>query len=230
MKDEWVIIPARSGSKGVKDKNIANIGGKPLLQHAIETTLKYFDREKIIVSTDSQCYMEIALRLGLKDFGLRPEELSSGEAHIKDVVIYEMSKLVDIGKVDPKGTSCFLIEPSHFSLRPNIAEARKIMKTGDYNSVVSLVPVPNKYHYNKQYFIDSTGDAIFIGQTSNINRQSLTSSYIRSGELYAFNLEAVMQCENLQPSPTKSLILNGQFANIDEPIDLDEAIKIWSEE
>lgn len=58
------IIPARSGSKGLKDKNIINLCGKPMMNYSIEAALeaKCFDR--VIVSTDSVEYGEIAKKAG----------------------------------------------------------------------------------------------------------------------------------------------------------------------
>ena len=58
------IIPARSGSKGLKDKNIIDLCGKPLMAYSIIAAQdsKLFD--KIIVSTDSDKYADIAESYG----------------------------------------------------------------------------------------------------------------------------------------------------------------------
>ena len=58
------IIPARSGSKGVKDKNIKLMNGKPLLAYSIEATKKLGMFDEIMVSTDSQKYANIAIQCG----------------------------------------------------------------------------------------------------------------------------------------------------------------------
>ena len=55
-----VIIPARSGSKGIKDKNIKIIKKKPLLSHSIIYAKKSKFVDKIVVSTDSHKYANIA--------------------------------------------------------------------------------------------------------------------------------------------------------------------------
>ena len=54
------IIPARSGSKGVKDKNIRNLCGKPLMAYTIEAALQSSKFEEVMVSTDSEKYAAIA--------------------------------------------------------------------------------------------------------------------------------------------------------------------------
>ena len=73
------IIPARSGSKGLKDKNIIDLCGKPLIAYSIEAAFntKLFD--KVIVSTDSDTYAEISRRYGAEVF-MRGENLSNDNA------------------------------------------------------------------------------------------------------------------------------------------------------
>ena len=72
------IIPARSGSKGIPHKNIKEFKGKPLLAWSIEQSLKskYRDSMRIIVSTDSKEYAEIAKRYGAEVPFLRPKDIS----------------------------------------------------------------------------------------------------------------------------------------------------------
>ena len=58
------IIPARSGSKGLKDKNIKLLNGKPLLAYTIEAARESGLFDEIMVSTDSQEYADIAKQWG----------------------------------------------------------------------------------------------------------------------------------------------------------------------
>ena len=65
------IIPARSGSKGIKDKNIREVCGKPLLAHSIECALHSKQFDMVFVSTDSERYAEIATQYGANASFLR---------------------------------------------------------------------------------------------------------------------------------------------------------------
>ena len=56
---DLVIIPARGGSKGIVDKNIKKLCGKPLILYTVEIARKLFTDSEIIVSTDSQIIKEI---------------------------------------------------------------------------------------------------------------------------------------------------------------------------
>ena len=69
------IIPARGGSKGVKDKNIKDLNGKPLIAHTIinASRSKYID--KVLVSTDNIKIAEISKLFGAHVPFLRPDEI-----------------------------------------------------------------------------------------------------------------------------------------------------------
>lgn len=73
------IIPARSGSKGLKDKNIMDLCGKPLMAYSIEAAIQSGLFEKVIVSTDSDKYADIAKLYGAEVM-MRGEKLSNDKA------------------------------------------------------------------------------------------------------------------------------------------------------
>ena len=72
MHKAVALIPARSGSKRIKDKNILKINGHPLLAYTIRVALncKIFDR--IVCVTDSKKYAKIAEKYGAEVPVLRP--------------------------------------------------------------------------------------------------------------------------------------------------------------
>ncbi|MFR3385282.1 MAG: cytidylyltransferase domain-containing protein [Lachnospiraceae bacterium] len=80
------IIPARSGSKGLKDKNIKLLNGKPLIAYSIEAAKKSEIYSHILVSTDSERYGEIAIQYGAEVPFYRSEENASDVASSWDVV------------------------------------------------------------------------------------------------------------------------------------------------
>lgn len=76
MKKIVAIIGARSGSKGVKDKNIREILGKPLISLIIKTALASKKINRVIVSTDSELYAETAKKYGAEVPFIRPHSIS----------------------------------------------------------------------------------------------------------------------------------------------------------
>ena len=88
------IIPARSGSKGLKDKNIIDLCGKPLLAYSIEAAVQSGCFDRIIVSTDSKRYGEIAVQYGA-EFMERSDSLSNDTATTFMVIEDVLSRISD---------------------------------------------------------------------------------------------------------------------------------------
>src|SRR5699024_2425689 len=80
------IIPARSGTKGLPDKNIKLLNNKPLMAYTIEVALKSKKYEQVVVSTDSEKYAKIAKKYGAHIPYIRSENLSNDTASTWDVV------------------------------------------------------------------------------------------------------------------------------------------------
>ena len=80
------LIPARGGSKRVKNKNIKKLYGKPLIQRVIENAKNSKRFKEIYVSTDSIKIKKLALKFGAKVPFIRSKKLSNDRATIKDVI------------------------------------------------------------------------------------------------------------------------------------------------
>ena len=93
MPSVVAIIPARGGSKGVPNKNIKDLCGKPLIAYTIECALKSKLLSHIVVSTDSQKVASIASQYGINVPSLRPPELSNDTALTIDVISHEINNL-----------------------------------------------------------------------------------------------------------------------------------------
>ena len=76
----YAIIPARSGSKGVPNKNIINLGGYPLLAYSIVAAKKCKEIDRGFVSTDSEEYAKIARQYGAEVPFIRPKSISGDTA------------------------------------------------------------------------------------------------------------------------------------------------------
>tara|TARA_B100000780_G_scaffold139996_1_gene98039 strand:+ start:1060 stop:1791 length:732 start_codon:yes stop_codon:yes gene_type:complete len=74
------LIPARSGSKGVKDKNIKILEGFPLLAYSIAAAKMTQGIDRVIVTTDSKKYADIAKKYGAETPFLRPKLISKNKS------------------------------------------------------------------------------------------------------------------------------------------------------
>ena len=80
------LIPARSGSKGLPDKNIINCAGKPLINWSISAAKNVDFFDDVLVSTDSVKIADLARHAGASVPFLRPDEFATDDASIVDVV------------------------------------------------------------------------------------------------------------------------------------------------
>ena len=86
------IIPARKGSKGIKNKNIMIYKKKPLLCHSINSALKLKKIDKVLVSTDSKKYKSLAEKYGAEVI-MRPKKISQDNSLEKEFLVHAYNYL-----------------------------------------------------------------------------------------------------------------------------------------
>ncbi len=91
------LIPARSGSKGVPNKNIRMLGESPLLAWSIAAARRSERVDRVIVSTDSQAYADIAETHGAEVPFLRPPEMATDTSQDIDFVLHTLDWLASEG-------------------------------------------------------------------------------------------------------------------------------------
>ena len=84
------IIPARSGSKGIIDKNIYSLSGYPLIAYSIMAALEVSSIERVIVSTDSKEYARISNSFGAEAPFIRPDAISGDSSQDIDFMLHAM--------------------------------------------------------------------------------------------------------------------------------------------
>src|SRR4029079_11943565 len=89
------LIPARSGSERVKDKNIRPLAGHPLLAYAIATARQSGIFERVVCSTDSGKIAEVAQRYGADVPFLRPQELATATSPDIEWITHALDQLDD---------------------------------------------------------------------------------------------------------------------------------------
>lgn len=92
LQDILVIIPARSGSKGLSDKNIKEFNGVPLVIKTLNQALRIFPEENIFISTDSSKYQSlIAQKANFQIKELRPSNLSNDYSNNNEYIHHALS-------------------------------------------------------------------------------------------------------------------------------------------
>jgi CMP-N,N'-diacetyllegionaminic acid synthase len=130
------IIPARSGSKGLPDKNIRLLNGIPLMAYTIQAAKESGCFSEIHVSTDSPQYAQIASDFGAQTPFLRSMDTSSDTASSWDVVKEVLQEYEKRGKTFDK---VMLLQPTSPLRNSNdIKECFNMMDSVSANSIISV--------------------------------------------------------------------------------------------
>ena len=220
-----IIIPARSGSKGIKDKNIQKIKGQTLIEHAISFAKKIPLPADVYISTDSTEYESIAKSLGVNSIGLRPKYLATDKAKTADVALNLIQNLED------KFSHVILLQPTTPTRR--ISDILKIVQqlnntTFDAGTTISKIADPHPY---KLKSIDKNNliTSFISNTTSEISRHLLPECYCLTGGIYIIKKEALLKEKNIIAKKTFGLEVDYDFINIDSPLDL-QFLKFLAEE
>lgn len=221
------IIPARSGSKGIKDKNIRNLKGKPLISYTINAAKESGVFTEIIVSTDSLKYAEISEYYGAEVPFLRPTELSRDESAAEDLIIYTLEELEKMGRVYDYFV---LLQPtSPFRDGIDIKNVVEMIVEYNLNSVISVCEVEHNPLLSNKLDSDlSMKD--FISLENNKRRQDLKKIYRLNGAIYAANVNEYIKNRNLYGNKSRAYIMdNIKSIDIDNEIDFKFAEFILNE-
>ena len=139
------LIPARYGSKGVPQKNIKKIKGKPLIAHAIEKAKKSKIFSHIIVSTENPKIKKIAEKYGAEVPFLRPKNIATDKSSMNDVVFHTIKSLE---KLNYSFEHIFLYDVTTFFLESNDIIGMKILYD---KSNVDTIILSYKTHLNPYF-------------------------------------------------------------------------------
>lgn len=175
------IIPARSGSKGLPDKNIRLVNGKPLMAYTIEAALQSGCFDTVHVSTDSEKYAELARSFGANVPFLRSSERSSDIASTWTVMSEVLEKYRDLGKTYD---SFMILQPtSPLRTARHIRESFDLLEKKDGTSVVAVCEAehsPLKFNT----IPDDGSLAHFSDKRADRPRQQIDTYYLINGAIY----------------------------------------------
>lgn len=174
------IIPARSGSKGIKNKNIIDLNGKPLISYTIEEAKKSKYIDKIVVSTDGEEIANISKKYGAEVPFLRPEELATDKSKSIDAVLHCIHELE---KNKQFFDYCILLQPTQpFRKTSDIDEAiLSIIESGE-ESLASVCEV-NEHPILMRRIRNNILCSI-LDCNSTVRRQDFEKIYRVNGAIY----------------------------------------------
>ena len=222
------IIPCRSGSKVIKDKNIISVFGKPLIYYSIIFAQQCKFIDKIIVSTDSKKYKKIIEKYGVKVPFLRPKNISGDFSLDIDVFKHALSWLNKNNSYVPD-LVVHLRPTCPIRRIKTLKKAIKIIsKSKKVDSVRSISHI-NQSAY-KMWFMKNNNKikAITINNTNykepyNAPRQKLAKSYVQNS-VYDVIRTNIIKKNLLSGKNIYGLVTNDNI-DIDTKADLKKLIK-----
>lgn len=209
------LIPARCGSRGVPDKNIRRIGGESLLARTIRVAREAGIFARIFVSTDSEAYAAEAAREGVETPWLRPAALASDSALVADTILHTLETFA--GRGEPFDTLA-LLEPTSPLRRPeDVSRVVAAAEAEEWDAAFTVSAVPAQYHPLKQFRLDNNGAARFVmsDASPNVNRQSLSRTFIRNGIAYAVRVPAFLETGSIHATRARAIEIDRPVISID---------------
>lgn len=183
------LIPARSGSKSIKNKNIIPYKGKPLIYHSIKIALKSKLINKIIVSTDSEKYKKISVKFGAEVPFLRPKKISSDNSIDYDYILHATKYLI---KNNYSPDLIVLLRPSTPNRDVNMVDKgiryfiKNIHSYDSMRSVSEFNQPAQKFFMIKNKRLNGYFDKDLKGEYHAYPRQKFAKTYLPNGYVDIF--------------------------------------------
>ena len=209
------LIPARGGSKGIPRKNLAPLGGKPLIAWTIAAAVGSERLSRTVVSTDDPEVADVARERGSEVLD-RPPELAGDGTPMSDVVAHAVRELA------PEGALVLLQPTSPLRTSRHVDEAVELLLASGADGVVSVVEVPHRYRTASLMRLDGER-LVRVDDTPYAGRADKPALYARNGPAI-LALAAGRIGDDLYAGDLRAYVMNAaDSVDIDEPFDLELA-------
>ena len=213
-----VVVPARSGSKGLKDKNIKLFDNEPLVVRAIKQAYEIFEPYQVFLSTDSKHYLEIVKKYTeLKYNYLRPKNISGDNSTNKDYLLDIIDYSENLLNIK---FSWVLILQCTSPLRKNnhILEAVNSMKQGI--DMITSVHLTDSNPFYLHRFVDKKNNLVPLFNNKFTRRQDCPKVYELNGLFHLININSLKNKNINEFKNVKPVFIDKQYSiDIDDHID-----------
>ena len=223
------IIPARSGSKGLKDKNIKNLEGKPLLVYSINAAIESGLYDTVHVSTDSKFYADIAKENGADVPFLRSEETATDTSSTWDAVKYVIKEYEKLGKTFDVIT---VLQPtSPLRTSEDIKNAYRFFAEKNANMISSVCEMEHSPLWSNTLPENLSMESFEDDKVALVSRQTLPVYYRENGAIYIIKKEYLFTEKNIYKKKCYAFIMDKLHSvDIDSELDFILAESIISYE
>tara|TARA_B110000027_G_C15977167_1_gene236995 strand:+ start:64 stop:717 length:654 start_codon:yes stop_codon:yes gene_type:complete len=209
------IIPARKGSKGVKNKNFLKLGKYMLLEHSCIFSKKLSFVNKIIISSDSNTAKNTAKKFNIF-FSKRPKKLSTDNSLMIDLIRFEIKKNTDFTHVLILQPTCPFRQVKFFL---DAYEKFKKKKIDTAITVHKLDNHPSRMIIKKGKFFKPYDENFNFK-----NRQNLEEVFLRTGSMYFFEIKNIKKYGSIFGKKVLGYEVKNKYTiNIDRKKDLKAA-------
>lgn len=213
------LIPARKGSKAIRDKNIRMMAGKPLMAWSIGHALAAHRVTRTIVSTDSAEYAAIAREYGAETPFLRPEHISRDLS--TDLELFEHALTWLDAHESYRPDICVHLRPTHPVRTPADIDVMVdiLIAHPELDAVRSVVPAPETPF--KMWFRDSSGLLSPVVQTdipeaANQPRQALPPTYLQNASIDVVRPRVILEQRSMTGTRVHGYIMDAMYDVDDE--------------
>ncbi|AIQ95461.1 cytidylyltransferase domain-containing protein [Prochlorococcus sp. MIT 0604] len=221
MKKYIYFIPARGGSKRIKDKNIKLLDDKPLISYSIEFALKVAHKSEIFVSSDSPKINSIASDYGINIHD-RSEEFAKDSTSMLDTVI----DFIESQKIDKEANLVILQPTTPFREKSFFLELKDLFEKNISSSSALSVVKCNFFHPSKIGKINNLRylDLLDIEKQDNVDNEKKEAYYVISGSFYIISIKDLLNNLSFIGNNPLALAENASIhCNINEEVDFEIA-------
>ncbi len=222
------VVPARAGSKGIPNKNLIDLGGRPLVHWTIAASLASGVIDRVIVSSDDQGILDVALESGAEAH-LRPAEL--GEDHVHAVhVVHDL--LGELRRRDEYPDTVLMLLPTSPFRRPaDIGAAVRLLEAEEPPAVISVTELDKQLIHLRTIGRDGSLQPFLDWEHLTSQRQDQPPLYGLNGSVYAARSVQLEQAGTFHVPGARALVMDSRSSiDINEPADLEWARFLLSQE
>ena len=211
-----VTICARSGSKGIKNKNILKIKSKPLIYYTIEQAIRVVGKENIYLSTDSIKIINLVKHFGINIPFIRPKYLSNDKAG-KLNVINHLIKFINKKKINYK----YIIDLDPTSPLRNVIDIKnciELIKNKKISNIISICEARKNPFFNMAQIKNNKLKKIYKRKHFK-TRQEAPKVYELNASIYAWK-KNTFSLELFQKNTYPYLMPKNRSIDVDDEFDL----------
>jgi CMP-N-acetylneuraminic acid synthetase len=218
------VIPARGGSKGIPRKNLAPLGGRPLIAYTCDAARGSRRLTRNVVSTDDPEIAATARSFGIDAPFLRPAQLAADDTPMLDVLVDLVATLER--NEDYRPDVLVLLQPtSPFRRAEHVDAAIALLDASGADSVVTVIPVPHQFTPTSLMRLDGDRLRPALDADVPLRRQDKPVLFARNGPaVVAVRTPVLMAQRTLYGPDTRALVMSREDSlDVDDSFDLQMA-------